>query len=858
MVRIGLVLLVVLLVVGTGLATLVIGSVRQSFPQTSGDLRIEGLTSPVTVLRDEHGIPHIYADNAADLFRAQGFVTAQDRFFQMDVRRHIASGRLAEMLGEEGLASDKVVRTLGWRRVAAAELPILDSTTRQNLQAYADGVNAYIAAEGIPNRMGIEYALLSRKVPEYRVEQWTPVDSLAWLKAVAWDLRGSDDELVRARLAATISPAQVAQLYPAYPSTTHRSVLADSDWAPFTAGAGAGMPALLQSQPVTASVTAASAALAAVPAVLSAGEGTDANAWVVAGSHTTTGRPLLANDPHMALDIPGVWTQIGLHCRAVTKECPYDVAGVTFAGLPGVVIGHNARIAWGFTNLAPDVTDYYLEDIVDGAYLFDGVRKPLDVRTETIKVAGAPDVELSVRSTGHGPLLSDVADPVALAGQRVPIGGSPQTRSYAVSLAWAGLTPGRTADALFGFNTAANWEDFRSAATNFATPAQNLVYADVDGHIGYQTPGLIPIRASATPGAPPGYWPAPGWLSAYDWKGFVPFAQLPWVKDPAEGYIVSANQQVTPNGGPFITADWDYGYRAQRIRRLIQAKGKLSVDDMIGIQSDTLNGFAPELTKALLAVDVDDFTTQAQALLKDWGYTQPNDKSRAASAASYYNAVWANVLANTFGDELPRSLAPNGNSRWMAVMSDLLKDPRNAWWDDRRTPGVIEGRDEILRKSMVDAHMDLVRHLGKDPATWQWGRLHGLTLRNRAIMTMGLPSIVEDAFSVGPLGAPGGNGVVNSFAWNAAQATVTTGTSASSSRLDVASGPTARMVMDVGGWDASTWIISTGISGHAFHANYKDQVDAWMANEPLAWAFGQKAVAAAATSELHLAPAAAS
>ena len=265
------------------------------------------------------------------------------------------------------------------------------------------------------------------------------------------------------------------------------------------------------------------------------GDGIGSNSWVVGPKRSSTGKPLLANDPHLGVGIPGIWYQTGLHCRSVSPACPFDVTGFSFAGLPGIVIGHNQSIAWGFTNLGPDVSDFYLEQLSGDSYRRGKSYLPLKQHTETIKVAGGQDVTTTVRETVHGPLLSDVIPSVAQAGRTALVEGKAETTSYAVSLAWTGLLPGHTADAIFKINTAQNFAQFRDAARDFAVPAQNLLYADTQGHIGYQAPGQVPIRASSTTGAPPGYWPAPGWDPRYDWTGFVPFEQMPTAYDPPEG-----------------------------------------------------------------------------------------------------------------------------------------------------------------------------------------------------------------------------------------------------------------------------------------------------------------------------------
>lgn len=840
--------LVVMAVVAVGI--LAIGVVRQSFPDTTGQLAIEGLTSPVSVHRDAQGVPTIYADNANDLFRAQGFVSAQDRFFEMDLRRHVTAGRLSELVGSAGIDSDKAIRAMGWRRVAEQELPKLAPETRQYLQAYADGVNAYIKKAESPEKMSLEYTVLARRNPNYRVEPWTPVDSLAWLKAMAWDLRGDyKDELARARLSRTTrSLKQVNLLYPPYPVDRNQPILSQQDWQPAAAQsdqAASPTPAALtalRSSDGSAAVDSALASVDAVPASLGRGDGIGSNSWVVSGARTTTGKPLLANDPHLALAIPGIWGQVNLQCRTLSASCPFQVSGFTFSGLPGVVIGHNDKVAWGMTNLGPDVTDFYLEQVSGDSYLRDGDNVPLVKRQETIKVAGGADVPLTVRSTVHGPILSDVVPAIDTAGDRSVVRGAPQSSRYAVSLAWTALTPGTTADAIFALNRATNWSDFRKAAALFSVPSQNLVYADTAGHIGYQAPGKIPVRRSATPGAPPGFWPSPGWDSQWDWKGYVPFDDMPSSFDPAEGFIVTANQAVTASPTPYLTSEWDYGFRAQRIRTLLAATPKVSPETVSQIQGDTRNTYAPELVERLLSVQVDDFTAQAQRLLRDWDGSQPNDKSRDAASAAYYNAVWKYLLQYTF-DELPPDIAPDGGSRWMVVMEQLLKDPKNDWWDDKTTPGVTEGSGEILKRALVEARLDLARELGKVPATWRWGRLHQLDLEHQVMSSDAVPDVIQNLFNRNDIELGGGNSIVNANSWNA-----------SKPGYDVTNGPSMRMVVDLGNLDASRWVNSTGQSGHAYDDHYADQVDAWAANETFAWPFSQAAVRDATDDELTLVP----
>ena len=847
--RIALSVVVLIVIAFVAVTILAVSTIRRSFPEMSGTLEVEGLSGQVNVSRDARGVPTIYADTAADLFRAQGYVSAQDRFFEMDLRRHITAGRLSELVGEAGVGTDRVIRTMGWRRVAEQELPTLAPETRQYLQAYADGVNAYLKQAESPADLALEYQVLDWSVPGYRVEPWTPVDSLAWLKAMAWDLKADyDDELARARLSrgGRTSEKQIKLLYPPYPFDRNQPILSEQDWNPSATSedqqqAATATPTALLKQG-QAAFDATAAAIDAIPTLLGKGDGIGSNSWVVSGDRTTTGKPLLANDPHLALGIPSIWTQVNLQCRTVSPQCPFQVSGFAFSGLPGVIIGHNAKIAWGFTNLGADVTDFYLEQVTNGTYLRDGEQVDLETRTETIKVADGPDVQITVRNTVHGPILSDASPAVAEAGDQSAVRGVTQSNRFAVSLAWTALTPNKTADAIFRLNKAGNWREFRAAAALFAVPSQNLIYADTDGHIGYQAPGQIPIRRSATPGSVPGFCPAPGWDSQWDWRGFVRFEDLPHVLDPEEGFIVTANQAVTARPKPFLTSEWDYGLRAERIRTLLAGAAKVSPERMVQIQGDDRNTFAPVLVEHLLGVEVDDFTAQAQLLLRDWDGSQPVDKSRDSASAAYFNAVWKHLLEYTF-DELPPDIGASGGSRWMIVMEQLLKDPENAWWDDKTTPGVTEESSEILKRALVDARLDLARKLGKVPATWRWGRLHQLNLEHRVLGQESVPGFIRDLFNRGGIELGGGSSIVNANSWDA-----------SSSGYEVTSGPSMRMVVDLDNLDRSLWVNATGQSGHPYNAHYADQIDAWVANEPFPWPFSTEAVAAATETELTLVP----
>jgi len=819
--------------------------VRRPLPQTDGEIAIPGLTGRVEVIRDDHGIPQIYADTTADLMRAQGYVHAQDRFYEMDVRRHVTAGRLSEMFGETTLETDKAVRTMGWRRVAEEELALIRPETRTALEEYADGVNAYLDSH-TPSQISVEYTLLEAGGLDYEPEPWTAVDSLAWLKAMAWDLRGNmDEEIQRVLLSVDHDPAQVAQLYPPYPYGEHEPILdhgavVDGVYEP---GAKPGKtrnpkrPAYTEGQ--VAALRAVDRAVRSVPSLVGdAGSGLGSNSWVVDGAHSATGEPILANDPHLGTSLPGVWYQVGLHCRTVSAECPYDVAGFSFSGVPGVIIGHNDHIAWGFTNLGPDVTDLYLEKISGPRWRYGKGYRKLELRHEVIKVRDGEDFDLLVRSTKHGPLLSDVSRELSTVGANAEVKDGPDRgNGYAVALSWTALRPSPTADAILQLDLATNWNEFRGAASRFDIPAQNMVYADTEGHIGYQAPGRIPIRKSGNDGLVP----AAGWLPQNDWTGsYVRFSALPSELDPDDGFFATANQAVAGKSYPYyLTSDWDYGYRSQRIRDLLEKEGELSVDQMAQLQLDTYNGFAPTLVPYLLDIDLPGgYDSDGQRLLADWDFTQPAD----SGAAAYFNVVWRNILTLTFHDEMRESLWPDGGSRWWAVMTRLLKKPNDAYWDDRTTDDRVETRDDILERALLDARDELTRREALDPSEWTWGRLHRMDLHNSTLGESGIGA-VEKLLNRNGYQTGGGNAIVDATSWDAAKG------------YGVVWAPSMRMIVSLGDLDDSRWVNLTGVSGHPMSGHYTDQTDLYLDGRTLPWAFSRDAVEGAADETLTLVPA---
>jgi penicillin amidase len=790
------------------------------------------------------------------------------------------------MFGKSQLKTDKFLRTLGWRRTAQQEYDEkLSPETKRYLRAYAKGVNAYLK-EHKGAAASVEYAALGF-VNDYEPQEWTPVDSVAWLKAMAWDLRANmEDEIDRALLAGRFSKNEIEDLYPDYPYERNETIVdtgkvSGDSYDPKGDAADVGTGGATQAvQGARGQLAALTKTVDDIPALLGpSGSGIGSNSWVVSGDKTTTDKPLLANDPHLSAQLPSIWYQMGLHCRSVTKECPYSVSGYTFSGLPGVVIGHNRSISWGMTNLGADVADLYLEKVTsDGGYEYDGKDREFATREETIKVAGGKDRRITIRSTRNGPIVSDRDDELADVGKDAPVNNEAPDRGdgYAVSLRWTALEPTNTMDAVFQLNRARDFTEFRAAAARFAVPSQNLIYADTDGNIGYQAPGKIPVRGKGD-----GRYPAPGWDPDYRWSGYIPQDALPWDYNPDRGYIVTANQAVVDQEKyPYLlTGDPGYGARSHRINQLIESKikdgGKISPDDMRTMQLDNNSEIGKLLTPLLLKIDIEDpLVREAQDLLRDWDYSQDTD----SAAAAYFNAVWRNILKLAFGNKMPKELRvdgecidvrpsnaaanpdgprtvrecgerdkdqaqPDGGDRWFEVVRSILGDEENEWWQTEGTDRErgAANRDELFAQAMDDARWELTAKLGKDIGTWNWGRLHRLMLRNQTLGTEG-PGAIQWLLNRGPWNLSGGEATVNATGWNAAGG------------YDVIWVPSMRMVVDLSDFDKSGWINLTGASGHAHHPHYTDQTSKWAKGELLEWPFDEKAVEDSTEAKMALRP----
>ena len=775
-------------------------AIAQGLPEAGETLQFSTLQSPVTVYRDEHGVPQIYADNRHDLFFAQGYVQAQDRLFQMDFQRRVGTGTLSEVLGEATLETDRFLRTLGTNRAAAKDLEVMSEETLSDLQAYADGVNAFISAN--QDSLPLEFRILG-----YKPQPWEPLHSVVWGKMMAWNLGGNwETELMRARLIDKMGAEMTADLLPHYP-------LSGPFIIPPEVKSYAGLDAIDFDK---------------VMAVKSLLKATDpdigSNNWVVAGSRTTTGKPLVANDPHLGMQIPSIWYLVGLHGGGL------DVVGASLAGAPGVVIGHNDRIAWGVTNVGPDVQDLFLEKINPdnpNQVEFQGKWEDVQVVEERITVKGqAEPVVETVRITRHGPIMNAVTS---------KIGEEAQPMAFR----WTALDSGKLFESVLKIDRAQNWEEFRSALQDWSVPSQNFVYADVDGNIGYQMPGQIPIRAKGD-----GTVPVPGWTGEYEWTGTIPFDELPSVYNPEVGYVATANNQVVPDSYPYlISTEWSAPYRAARIVELIESKDKLSPDDLAAIQGDIHPIPTDSFVPLLGAIDLSGASKEAQKaqeMMLAWDRKMDAD----ASEPLIYEMYVKKLAQETFGDELAASgdealtedyLSSHRND-YTQTLERLAGEPSSAWWDDVRT-SPVEGMSDIVTRAFEAAVSELQASYGQAPDRWQWGKPH---FANFDHLVFGEVSPLNSIFNRS-IPARGTN-----FTVNAASPAYDT--------LAMDSGASYRHIVDLSNLANSRFIHTTGQSGLAFNPHYDDLIPLWQNVEYLPMRFDRAEIEKSAKNVLELEP----
>jgi penicillin G amidase len=770
---------------------------RSALPKIDGTAAVAGLSAPVSVTRDGHGVPTIDAVTIDDLFFAQGYVTAQDRLFQMDFLRRAAEGNLAEIVGEPAVKHDRQQRILGIR--ATAEKDALNATPedRERFEAYSRGINAYINSHR--NSLPLEFRIL-----RYSPKPWAFQDSLAIAYQMVQTLSISPKAaLVREKILAKLGPELTADLY------------VNSSW---------------RDHPPTMPMRQVNTAPSVQPERISGAVASEeipellrpwledfmrdqptpmgSNNWVVSGVHTTTGKPLLSNDMHLGHQIPNLWYEAHLHAG------DFDVTGVTLPGDPYVLVGHNRRIAWGCTNVGPTVEDAYVETFNEhGQYLTPQGWKSPDVRHEVIHVKDKPDVNVDVQVTRHGPIVSELSPG--------------ETRK--IALRWT-LYEG-IRNPFFHVDAAQNWQQFRQALSEFDAPGQNLVYADVDGNIGYQTTGKIPIRASGD-----GSLPVDGSNDAHEWVGYIPFNKLPSVLNPPSGIIATANGRISPDGYPYsISVEWEAPWRTDRIYRVLTSGRKFSAADMLGLEMDIyseLDRFvADKLVEAVDHGKIKPVSLRAHTavdILRDW-----NGQMSASSAAP--------TIASSARDELIRLLlepklgaapadGPDNGLNWKSYhwmmettwLENVLTQQPRRW-----LPPGLANYDELLAAA-VEA---TVKNAPDEIANWKWGPEHSVTIQNPVL---GRIPIIRRWTGPGIQPQSG-----NEYTVKAAGRDY---------------GPSERFTANLADFDSSTLNVVTGNSGNFLSPYYMDQWKAWYTGNTFVLPFTRSAVDKTAAHRLMLQP----
>ena len=791
-------------------------SIQRSNPQLDGTLTSDCFHATVEIKRDKHGVPHIYAQNRADLFRAQGFVHAQDRRWQMEQNRRIAQGTLAEVYGEAALDADRFSRTIGFWRAAEAELATLDEETRQILDWYAEGVNAY--TDSRPRRFGAEFNLL-----RVRPAPWTALDTIGYTKVTAWGLSLNwDAELTRLRLLQEVGDVAAAELEPNYP-TGNPAVLE-----------GVGSAELMRLQQTAGLLLNQYEALKGWLGVVADGQGS--NAWVLAPKASLNRRPLLCNDPHLAVQIPGVWYELHLNAP------DYQASGVSFPGAPGVVIGHNADIAWGLTNGMVDVQDLFIErpDPADPArFAVDDGWQSAEVIEEVISVRrGQPHVERVV-ITQNGPLITGLlnTDRPGESGTAVP--------PIALSLRWTGHTPGNNIRAVLRLNQARNWDEFSAALQDWTTPPQNILYADDHGNIGYRLVGKIPKRTENL-----GLIPGPGWLSSHQWHDFIPFDELPQIYNPPSGKIVSTNNKIVGDDYPyFLGAEFAPGWRANRLENMLKRKERHTIRDMEEMQLDTHSTYAEALTPWLTLLNSEDAWEKAALVaLRRWNYRMESE----SSAALVFHYVLIELLEMVFGDKLgaikpgyfgvgenPLFLGNGFLWRAEARLLELLNEHDHSYWYVDAKSGRQRTREELLQEALTNAVGKIRESVGDSMRRWDWGRTHQV----RYVHPLGSARLLNNVFNRGPIPV-GGDATTLNFARHMLQLPL--------GLVQVTA--SYRQIFEVGSWDRAQSIINVGQSGHPLSDLYDDQIRMWQEGIYHTMPWSREAVEKATVYRLKLEP----
>jgi penicillin amidase len=743
---------------------------HRALPDYNADLQLKGLHAQVEVYRDSFAMPHVYAKDEHDLYMAVGYLLAEDRLWQMDMLRHVTEGRLSEIFGEKYADTDLLLRALRFREKSEKILAQVDSSSLGALEAFSDGVNQFIMNN--KRHLPPEFAIL-----KYRPEKWEPYHSLNMIGYMGWDLKAGWSEILLSTIQKTVDSVRYHQLLPDL-LRVQPTVFPLDDAKSFSSV----LPALLLNtvtlQQLGADVLEAS------------------NNWAVSGSKSVTGMPLLANDMHLGLSVPGIWYQ--MHQVVDGK---LNVTGLVLPGAPVIICGHNDSIAWGMTNTYVDNLDFYEEKINpndSNLYEYNGEWRKFDVKKILIKISNGKQVERTLRFSHRGPVVSPFK----------------KMDGKVVTMHWVGDEMSDEFRSVMLLNRACNRNDFTAALKTFTSISQNIAYADKKGNIGLFCAAGVPIRKRTI-----AFGVLPGNTDEYDWKGYVPFEELPYIYNPTSGYVASANNRTAPPDYPWHIGTWySLPSRYERITELLSAKDILSVEDFKAIQLDQQSKLAekymPSILNALAGYKGMNTTeSRANEMLKKWNFSM-NSRS---SAASIFEMLYLEFIRCTFADELGENLFDsfNGVSSISRIGTDQIIDKKiSLWFDDVSTRNKTEEFDDMVVCAFTKAVAGLVTKLGSDSDSWEWGKLHHLELAH----PLSTVKILDKVFSLnrGPYSVGGSFHTVSPFSYD------------NNKPFDANHGSSHRHIFDLSNWDNSLTVIPTGNSGIPASSHYCDQTELYI------------------------------
>ncbi|MCU0342310.1 MAG: penicillin acylase family protein [Ignavibacterium sp.] len=758
-----------------------------SLPKYSGEITSSKIINDIEIYRDSFAVPYIIAQSDEDAAFALGYLHAQERLFTMDLIRRAGEGRLSEILGESAIPFDKMFRTVGIKRNIEKNLSSYDPTVMKILHSYSDGVNEYLRVRN--GNYAIEFDMLG-----YQPEKWKPIHSLIVIKMMAWELNISWwTDLSFAELIQKLGQEKVLEILPDYPQNAP-TIIADNfkDFPLINSSLAETDKAFRQMMGWT-------------------GTHIGSNNWVVNAEKSLSGKPIIANDPHLAFSAPGKWY------AAVIKSPGWNAAGVTLPGVPGVVIGKGENISWVLTNVMNDDSDFYIEkfDSSKTKYMLDGQWQNLKIIKDTIKVKDGKDYLIEIKETHRGPIISNI-HPFKFIYNKDDINIPP------ISMRWSGNEFSDEMLAFYKLNKAKNWNEFRDAVKYFGIPGQNFVYADASGNIGYIMGARIPVRGSNNPTLV-----FDGTTTENDWRGFVPVQEIPFILNPTEHFIASANNKAIKDFKYHITNLWEPSSRIDRIRELLTYKQKHTVSDFKNYQMDNISPYARTIVSYLLnsfdGIKVKDKNLKISLdLLEKWDFKMDKYGQTPAIYSVFLKYLLMNIYYDKMGDELYNRFVFLANVPFRSLLQ-LLEKPESVWFDDVKTTK-RETREEILRKSLADALNYLEEKFGKDLINWQWGRMHKVTFKHSF---SGNFSLLDKYINIGPFEIGGDGTTINNTEYPFAKS-IEEYAMFRHDEFDNVLGPSMRYIYDFSKSDEFYLILTTGQSGNVMSDNYKDQTPLWL------------------------------